>query len=1047
MLKSPHLSNKQSSKLTTLSCLSFMVLALSACSVGSDDNELRHTIMVTATGGGIAGSNNILIRDGESTVIALTPYPGFVLASATGCGGSIQDGMFKTAAITDSCTVEALFLPMQTINTHITGAGSISPSQMVLAHGQGTQFELSADSGHALAEVSGCNGQLVSQQYSVSSVTDNCQISARFAPLHTVTINTHQDGGAQFSISNQQGQARNEHAFLQGERASIMLLPDPGYGLDSVSGCDGSLNGSRYTTAPLSQDCHISVQFIPLHNVSTQTDGKGSISPPSATVRHGERRNFSITANAGYLLAGVSGCNGSLNGNTYTTQALTSDCQINANFIALHHISTDTGSHGAIQPSSLNVVHGSNASFTLSPDEGYTLESVTGCNGTLTDQGYTTDVLTAPCTITASFVEAFTVTSSASDYGSITPSTLSAAQGSSHTFNINPKLGFIIDNISGCGGTRSGNSFSIAALGGNCHIQVNYALDFSASAPSLSYQANNIVRISWSDAAGASHYKVLHNEDALSGFSQIGTDVPAGTEYFDHRIALHRDTNAQYLLQSCLQDRCTDSAAVPIDVNLLVNSISYIKASNSNANDAFGGAVAISDSGNTIAVAAPTEDSASASNQSNNSLTDAGAVYVFHHDGSTWLQQAYLKASTPGQQDNFGDSLALSADGHTLVVGAPLEDSDATGIDGDQNNDNAEHAGAAYVFKRSNGLWTQTAYIKASNTQAEDYFGDELAISADGLYLAISAPGEQSPSAGVNAEQSDQGTSNLEDAGAVYVFKYQSQAWQQLAYIKAPNPSAEDQFGHRVKLSASAPLTLAISSYHEDGSNSGINAPFNDNSARTGAVWIYDEVNGSLAYSDYIKASNAGSHDWFGVDIDLSADGNTLAVGAIYEDDASTGVGSPLGGAQATQSGAVYVYQRSGIDQNWQQQAYIKASNTGQGDSFGYALSLSNDGDTLAVAAINEDSNSQGINGEQSNNDLTNSGAVYLFTRATSNWSQNTYIKAAKPGYLDNFGNRLALSGDGNSLVVGTANNDGESNGINPPDSGNLSNSGAIFIY
>lgn len=130
---------------------------------------------------------------------------------------------------------------------------------------------------------------------------------------------------------------------------------------------------------------------------------------------------------------------------------------------------------------------------------------------------------------------------------------------------------------------------------------------------------------------------------------------------------------------------------------------------------------------------------------------EAGAVYVFTRAGSTWSQQAYVKASNTGAADQFGYRLALSYDGSTLVVGAPHEDSAATGIDGNQADNTATDAGAVYVFTRTGPTWTQQAYLKASNTDAGDLFGVSVAISADASTLAVGAFGEASAVVGVGA--------------------------------------------------------------------------------------------------------------------------------------------------------------------------------------------------------------------------------------------------------------------------------------------------------
>src|SRR5699024_2328295 len=149
----------------------------------------------------------------------------------------------------------------------------------------------------------------------------------------------------------------------------------------------------------------------------------------------------------------------------------------------------------------------------------------------------------------------------------------------------------------------------------------------------------------------------------------------------------------------------------------------------------------------------------------------AGAVYVFSCDPTTgtWAQGAYIKASNTDFSDNFGYSVALSADGDTLAVGAYGEDSRATGIDGDQGDGGAGGAGAVYVFARDpmTGTWAQSAYVKASNTGVNDHFGSSVALSADGDTLAIGAKGEDSGATGIDGDQDDE---SADGAGAVYVF-------------------------------------------------------------------------------------------------------------------------------------------------------------------------------------------------------------------------------------------------------------------------------------
>src|SRR6267142_4040427 len=173
----------------------------------------------------------------------------------------------------------------------------------------------------------------------------------------------------------------------------------------------------------------------------------------------------------------------------------------------------------------------------------------------------------------------------------------------------------------------------------------------------------------------------------------------------------------------------------------------YVKASNPGPNDHFGSSVALSRDGNTMAVAAHWESSGATGingNQNDDSIPQAGAVYVFTRTGTTWTQQAYIKASNTGSAaqgdgDQFGLSLALSGDGSTLAVGAITEDSAAKQINGNDKDDSAQSAGAVYVFARTGRTWAQQAYVKSSTQVAGDLLGFSVALSFDGNTLAAAA--------------------------------------------------------------------------------------------------------------------------------------------------------------------------------------------------------------------------------------------------------------------------------------------------------------------
>src|SRR5262245_39007837 len=287
----------------------------------------------------------------------------------------------------------------------------------------------------------------------------------------------------------------------------------------------------------------------------------------------------------------------------------------------------------------------------------------------------------------------------------------------------------------------------------------------------------------------------------------------------------------------------------------------------------------------------------------------------------------------------------------------------------------------------------QIAYLKASNGEADDHFGCGgvldghsgwgVAMSADGNTIAVGAPHESGGAKGINGDQKD---NSVYGAGAVYVFVRSGSGWTQQAYVKPSNPQMGAEFGHVVV---------------------------------------------------------------------LSADGNTLAVSAFGESSKATGINGNQEDHSIPQAGAAYVFTRTGT--RWTQQAYVKASNTGEagatadsfgdGDQFGVSLALSDDGRTLAVGAITEDSNASGINGNQTDNSAMSSGAVYVFALAGTTWSQQAYIKAGNPDPGDLFGYAVSLSADGNTLAAGAYDEGGSSRGINGPVDNMRGGSGAIYIF
>jgi hypothetical protein len=444
---------------------------------------------------------------------------------------------------------------------------------------------------------------------------------------------------------------------------------------------------------------------------------------------------------------------------------------------------------------------------------------------------------------------------------------------------------------------------------------------------------------------------------------------------------------------------------------------SFLKVPNQNEwFEGFGSKVALS--GDTLVVAAPYENSKATGidgDPSDTSMHEAGAVYVFTRAGETWAQQAYIKASNTRAGLGFGASLAL--DGDTLVVGAPAESSNATGVGGDQTGSSAAGAGAVYVFTRAGRTWTQQGYLKASNSVAGIGFGASLALQGD--TLVVGAPGESSGASGVDGEQHD---SSALESGAAYVFTRSGATWTQASYLKASNthprtrapfppprgphdagpPSSHldaASFGASLALSGD---TLAVGSPGEMSRATGIGGDQSDTSlANAGAVYLFRRSGTTWAQEAYVKASNASAGSDFGSRVVV--DGDTIAIGAFGE---STGhVNLDIG--------AVYVLRRAGT--TWAEEAFLRASNPSWHASFGISLALSHD--VLAVGATGESSSATGINGDQSDTAASGAGAVYVFSRGASAWTQDAYVKAPDAHASGLFGDSVALSGG--TLAVG----------------------------
>ena len=528
---------------------------------------------------------------------------------------------------------------------------------------------------------------------------------------------------------------------------------------------------------------------------------------------------------------------------------------------------------------------------------------------------------------------------------------------------------------------------------------------------------------------------VLHRRGSLTATLTDGDRSLAfvdadGRERFgyDGLVAFDADgalLDARFVLSDAaphrIEIRVDDSEArYPITIDPIVQQ-AYIKATNTGTGDQFGQSVALD--GAYALIGANLESSASTGvdgDQADDTLGNAGAVYALQRTGPSWGHAAYLKASNTDGFDRFGGAVDVS--GATFVIGANAERSAATGVNGDQSDNSAPNAGAAYVFEPSGSSWTQVAYLKASNAEENDVFG--FAVAIDGDTIAVGAPEERSAATSVNGDESD---NSAQGAGAVYVFRRSGGAWSQEAYLKASDAEAGDRFGWSLALEGDR---LVIGAPDEGD----LNAP------RRGVVYVFERVGTAWSQVARLTASNADQLDRFGHSVTLS--GDTIVVGATGERSSSPGVDGDQLDNLAGNAGAAYVFVSNGG--GWAQEAYLKASNPGQSDEFGHAVSL--DGDVLVVTAHREASASSGIDSAQNDNSAFMTGAGYLFMRTEGQWFQEAYLKGPDTDIFDVFGTSVAV--DGKTLLIGSAGEDGSGIGVSGlPSSDGTQSAGAAFAY
>lgn len=428
----------------------------------------------------------------------------------------------------------------------------------------------------------------------------------------------------------------------------------------------------------------------------------------------------------------------------------------------------------------------------------------------------------------------------------------------------------------------------------------------------------------WHDTT-AQHTPGLYEQQAKLAAIEDEEEAANGGDIFGWSVAVSADGTTALVGAQDQGDGQNNTRAGKVYVyentgNSWVQQAGLV-AEDGDKSDGFGSAVALSDDGTTAVVGAFDDEDPNGGRNDNG----AGSAYVFTRAGGSWTQQDKLVASDGEEEDSLGRSAAVSADGTTALIGAPVDD-----------NGSGVGAGAVYVFEGSGGSWVQQEKLVADNVGSSGFFGWSVALSADGKTALIGA-------------ESDRGLS-----GSAFVYQHSGGSWAQEQKLTVESgPFQEDRFGKSVSLSDDG--TVALIGANQDNENGE-----DENEVGAGAAYIFEADSGSWAQRQKLLANDGAGGEMFGHSVALSADGTLAFIGAD-KDEAPNG----------EDAGSAYVFEDEAG--SWTQQQKLAAGDGDSGDLFGRAIAVSADGSrTLVGAPWDEDPNGE-------NRDGVGAGSAYVF--------------------------------------------------------------------
>jgi hypothetical protein len=370
------------------------------------------------------------------------------------------------------------------------------------------------------------------------------------------------------------------------------------------------------------------------------------------------------------------------------------------------------------------------------------------------------------------------------------------------------------------------------------------------------------------------------------------------------------------------------------------------------ADDDSGISVSMSADGNTLAIGAGSNDGPPGSTWNNR-----GHVRIYEWNGTFWNQKGQ-DIDGEAYNDNSGFRVSMSADGNTLAIGAPY------------NDGGGSNAGHVRVYEWNGTSWNQKG--QDIDGEAANDISCIVSMSADGNTLAIGATRNDGTTGDIN-----------DNRGHVRIYEWNGTSWNQKGQ-DIDGETANDQSGTSVSMSA-------------DGNTVAIGAHLNDwVGSSSGHVRIY-EWNGTSWNQKGQDINGEASSDYSGSSVSMSSDGNTVAIGAPYND------------GNGSDAGHVRVYNWNGTV--WAQKG-VDIDGEAAGDQSGASVSMSADGNTLAIGAVQNDGTGP------------DAGHVRIYEWNGASWNQKGQDIDGEAAY-DKSGVSVSICAVGDTLAIGAYLNDG----------------------